>query len=85
MPFRTSNSAETSNNELMVEILEREEIEAKQQVLFEIIQGTGATSNLDELLRLIHRAIGRVLYAENLLLQRVFVDESQHDPMPQAI
>ena len=57
-----------ANNGLMVENLERKEIEAKQQVLFEIIQGTGATSHLDELLSLIHRAIGKVMYAENFFV-----------------
>jgi two-component system sensor histidine kinase/response regulator len=93
MPFRTGELVETTNSELMVEILEREELEAKQQVLFEIIQGTGATSNLDELLQLIHRAIGRVLYAENFFValldkktaittMQFFVD--QVDEMPPA-
>ena len=82
-----------ANNELKIEILERKEIEAKQQVLFEIIQGTGGTSNLDELLQLIHRAIGRVLYAENFFValhdkktavttMQFFVD--QYDDMPPA-
>lgn len=56
-----------ANNGLMAEILERKQLEAKQQVLSEIIQGTGATSHLDELLSLIHRAIGKVLNAENFL------------------
>jgi PAS domain S-box-containing protein len=83
----------TANNGLTVEILERKEIEAKQQVLFEIIQGTGATSNLDDLLRLIHRAIGKVLSAENFFValhdketgmatMQFFVD--QYDEAPPA-
>ena len=83
----------TANNGLTVEILERKQIEAEQQVLFEIIQGTGATSNLDDLLCLIHRAIGKVLYAENcfvalydsqsaMFTMQFFVD--QYDDAPPA-
>jgi PAS domain S-box-containing protein len=83
----------TANKGLMVEILERKQIEAKQQVLFEIIQGTGATSHLEELLCLVHRAIAKVLYAENffvalydretaMITMQFFVD--QYDDAPPA-
>jgi diguanylate cyclase (GGDEF)-like protein/PAS domain S-box-containing protein len=43
--------------------LNRAEIEAK--VIFEIIHGVSTTSNLEELLKLVQRSIGRALYAEN--------------------
>lgn len=66
----------------------REAAEIRRQVLFEITQGVNTTSNLDELLRFIHRAIGQVLYAENffvalhnhttgMLAMEIFIDE--HD------
>ena len=43
--------------------LERAEIETK--VIFEIIHGVSTTSNLEELLKLVQRAIGKAIYAEN--------------------
>jgi two-component system sensor histidine kinase/response regulator len=72
----------------------RRQDETERQVLFEIMQGVNETSNLDELLSLIHRAIGRVLYAENcfvalhdkqtgLFAMRFFVDQYDDAPPPQ--
>jgi PAS domain S-box-containing protein len=43
--------------------LKRKEIEA--QVLFEITEGITITDNLDELLKLIHLSLAKVVYAEN--------------------
>ncbi|HEX8559862.1 MAG TPA: response regulator [Pyrinomonadaceae bacterium] len=74
----------------------RRQDETERQVLFEIMQGVNGTSNLDELLSLIHRAIGRVLYAENcfvalrdkqtgLFAMRFFVDEYDDPPPPQQL
>src|ERR1044072_3692747 len=73
---------------------EHRQDETERHVLFEIIQGVNETSNLDELLSLIHRAIGRVLYAENcfvalhdkqtgLFVMRFFVDQYDNVPPPQ--
>src|ERR1044072_6259250 len=73
---------------------EHRQDETERHVLFEIIQGVNETSNLDELLSLIHRAIGRVLYAENcfvelydkqtgLFVMRFFVDQYDDMPPPQ--
>jgi len=70
--------------------------ETERQVLFEIMQGVSETSNLDELLSLVHRAIGRVLYAENCFValhdkqtglfgMRFFVDQYDDAPSPQKI
>jgi two-component system, sensor histidine kinase and response regulator len=70
--------------------------EMERQVLFEIMQGVSETSNLDELLSLVHRAIGRVLYAENcfvalhdkqtgLFVMRFFVDQYDDVPPPQKL
>lgn len=44
---------------------ERIRTETEREVISEIIQGIASTANLDELLHLIHRSIGRILYAEN--------------------
>jgi two-component system cell cycle sensor histidine kinase/response regulator CckA len=50
---------------LVNDITERRRIEAERHVISEIIQGVNTTQNLDELLRLVHTAIGRIIYAEN--------------------
>jgi two-component system sensor histidine kinase/response regulator len=47
------------------DITERKRAEAERNVISEIVQGVITTSNLDELLDLAHRSIGKVLYAEN--------------------
>ena len=49
----------------LADITERKRAEAERQVISEIVQGVITTSNLDELLHLAHRSIGKVLYAEN--------------------
>ncbi len=47
------------------DITERKRAETERQVMFEIIHGVNVTANLDELLRLTHQALSKVLYAEN--------------------
>ena len=47
------------------DITERQRRELENQVLYEISQGVSTTSNLDELLKLIHYSLGKVVYAEN--------------------
>ena len=70
--------------------------EAERQIIFEIIQGVSATANLDELLRLIHQSIGKVLSAENcfvalydravgMLSMQFFVDKYDPTPPPQKL
>ncbi|MEN3369998.1 MAG: hypothetical protein V7609_2141 [Verrucomicrobiota bacterium] len=78
------------------EITERKRAEAERQVISEIVQGVITTSNLDELLALAHRSIGKVLYAENcfvglhdaktdLIHFEFWVDECDPVPPPQPI
>jgi PAS domain S-box-containing protein len=43
----------------------RKRTELENKILFEISQGVTTSSNLDELLKLIHFSIGKVVYAEN--------------------
>ncbi|HNW56610.1 MAG TPA: PAS domain S-box protein [Bacteroidales bacterium] len=47
------------------DITELKKHELERHVIHEIIRGVTITSNLDELLELIHQAISKVLYAEN--------------------
>ena len=79
---------------LRSEIGQREAVETRRQVLFEITQGVNSTSNVDELLRLIHQSIGKVLYAENCFIalhdsatgmfrMEFFVDQYDDAPAPQ--
>lgn len=41
------------------------EAEKERRIIFEIIQGIVPTPNLDEFLKLVHRSIGQIVYAEN--------------------
>jgi diguanylate cyclase (GGDEF)-like protein/PAS domain S-box-containing protein len=74
----------------------RKRLEAERQVLSEIIQGVNATSHLEELLALVHRSLGKILYADNcfvalvdpesgMLNMQFFVDEFDATPPPQQI
>lgn len=47
------------------DVTERTRAEMERQIITEIVQGVVTTSNLDELLRLTHNAIRKLLYAEN--------------------
>lgn len=49
-------------------ITERRRAEAERQVISEIVQGVITTANLDELFKLAHKAISKLLYAENLFI-----------------
>lgn len=76
------------------DITERKREEAERQALFEIIHGITTTSNLDELLKLIHTSLGKVIYAENCFVALYnentglfnfpyYVD--QYDPAPSPL
>ena len=47
------------------DITARRRAEMERQITHEIIRGVSVTKNLDDLLHLIHRALSRILYAEN--------------------
>jgi two-component system, sensor histidine kinase and response regulator len=47
------------------DITERKRKEMESKVMYEIAQGITASGNLDELMRLIHKSLGKVVYAEN--------------------
>jgi PAS domain S-box-containing protein len=50
------------------DISRRKRTELENKVLFEITQGVTTTSNLDELLKLIHHSLGEVVSAENCFI-----------------
>ena len=50
---------------LAFDATERQLTELEREVISEMVQGVMTTSNLDELLTLAHRSIGKLLYAEN--------------------
>ena len=50
------------------DITGRRRAEAERQAMTEIVQSVITTSNLDELLTLAHRSVGKVLYAENCFI-----------------
>jgi two-component system, cell cycle sensor histidine kinase and response regulator CckA len=75
-----------------VDITERKRSDLERQVTTEITHAVSATDNLDDLLRLIHRALGKVIAADNCFVALVdasgmisfpfFVD--RYDPPPDA-
>ena len=78
------------------DITNRRRTELENLVNYEIIQGITSTSNLDELLKLIHQSLGKVVYAENCFIalnnQKTglfsfpyFVDKIDTTPLPVAM
>lgn len=78
------------------DITERKRTEAERRLIFEIIEGVITTHNLDELLKLIHQSIGKLLYAKNcfvalydqprnLIHFEFWVDEFDPVPPPRPI
>ena len=76
--------------------IERQRAEAEQQVMSEIIQGVNASANLDELFRLVHQSLKKVLFAENFFVALYdrrselftfpfFVDQFDAPPPPQKL
>ena len=75
------------------DISKRKRLEAESRVISRIIHGVTSTANLDQLLRLIHRSIKKILYAENcfvalfdpeteMLSMQFFVDKYDEMPPP---
>jgi two-component system cell cycle sensor histidine kinase/response regulator CckA len=78
------------------DITERKRAELERQVSFEIIHAVNVTDKLDDLLRLIHVALKKVLYAENCFVALYepltgmfhfpfFVDQFDVAPPPQKV
>jgi PAS domain S-box-containing protein len=78
------------------DITERKRAEAERQVVSDIVHGVTTTTNLDELLDLAWRSIGRLLYSENcfvalhdpttdLMHFEFWVDKFDSVPSPQPV
>jgi PAS domain S-box-containing protein len=78
------------------DVTDRRRVEEECRALLEIVQGLNATYDLNELFSLIHRAVGRVLYAENFLIAlyspetgflhfEFFVDKYDPPPTPRPL
>jgi PAS domain S-box-containing protein len=55
------------------DITERKRVESERQLIYEITHAITTTSNLDELLKIIHQSLGKVIYSENCFV-------ALHDP-----
>ena len=60
------------------DITERRHDENERRIIFEITQGAITSPNLDEFLKLVHRSISHILYAENCFVML-------HDPVTDMI
>ena len=92
-PMRDDRGEITGVIGVALELIERKRSEEERQAIFEIIHGINVTANLDELLRLIHQSLQRIVYAENCFValyeQRTgmfhfpfFVDQYDTAPPP---
>jgi PAS domain S-box-containing protein len=68
MPLRDNDGNTIGTFGISRDITKRKRVELESLALFEIIQGITSTNNLDELLKLIHHSLGKVVYAENCFI-----------------
>ena len=77
-------------------VTEQKRVELERQILFEITNGITTTGNLNELLKLIHHSLGKILYVDNFFVALYdqitglfsfpyFVDKFDSTPEPIAI
>jgi PAS domain S-box-containing protein len=78
------------------DITSRKRTELENQIIYDITQGLTSTSNLDELLKLIHLTLGKVVYADNFFVALrnddtglfsfpYFVDKYDETPSPTSM
>ena len=78
------------------DISESKRTELERQVIYEVVNGVTSTDNLDDLLKLIHHSLGKVLYADNCFVALkdpytglfsfpLFIDKFDPTPEPLAM
>ena len=68
MPLRDNDGKTIGTFGISRDITERKRIELESHAIFEITEGITVTGNLDELLKLIHSSLAKVVYAENFFI-----------------
>ena len=93
---RDEKGAEVSREGTIEEITERKRGETERLVMFEIIQGISTSADLEALLKLVHQAIQKVVYADNCFValydeptdrlgMQFFIDKYDSAPAPQKL
>lgn len=96
MPLYDSDGKIIGTFGISRDITIRKRTELENQVLYEITKGVTTTSNLDELLKLMHSSLSRVVYAENCFVALhnkrsglfsfpYFVDKLDETPLPTSM
>ena len=78
------------------DITERKRADLERQAIYEIVEGATTSTNLNELLKLVHRSLKKVLYAENCFVALhdshtglfsfpYYVDKIDPPPEPSAL
>jgi PAS domain S-box-containing protein len=94
--IRDDQGGELRREGTLEDITERKRADTERLAMFEIIQGISASADLDELLKLVHQTIQKIVYAENCfvalydelsdtLQMQFFVDKHDKSPPPQKL